>query len=98
MREFIAVAFNELIAIDLDTGCLHPHVEMIVISSEPKWTVDAGGLRTDRIVDECRMTLTAAALRKLSEAATKQADALDALGVTVADIRHDPRSTTPPHD
>lgn len=81
MREYVATGFNHMLAIDSDEGTVKPRVEVIIISSEPNYVVDAGGLRIVRSLIDHRVFMGADALRKIAEAFVEQADLLDRIDI-----------------
>lgn len=77
MKEYVALGFNHLIAIDGEDGTLKPRVEIIVICSEPSYAVDAGGLRTLRTLTDQRFFTGPDTLRQIAAALVEQANILD---------------------
>ena len=77
MREYIGAAFNHVIAIDGGSGQFKPQVELIVMSSTPKWSADVSGLHPTREVGEHRIFIGSKGLRQLAEVLVAQADILE---------------------
>lgn len=71
MRELLSCCAN-FSALPLDDGALQPQVEVILIVSEPTYSLDpAGGQVKSREVSQLRFTTSAKQVLKLAEALTQ---------------------------
>lgn len=89
MREYVAVAFNHVLAVDSNTGICKPRVEMIVVGSAPHWIADVSGFHTTRTLEEHRTYIGPRELRELSKVLAEQADILDRMKAGAPDLKFD---------
>jgi hypothetical protein len=84
MREYLGTAFNEIFV--RTDKAVSPRSEVVIITSEPKWEADTGGILTRRVVDEYRVVMSRDALRSHAKALAAQADRLDVLAEDIGSI------------
>ena len=84
MREFVGIAFNELLVVHGEQ--LMPRAEFILVSSEPRWTAEVGGFEPRRHLVEFRLMVSEAGLRQVAEACITAADSLADLSAAYASV------------
>ena len=79
MKQLQSIAANFLASWDEQDKPV-PHVEIVVITAEPRYSVDlAGDVNRSRVVEDYRFTATTSALRQLANQLEKYANEADAL-------------------
>ena len=79
MKQLQSIAANFLASWD-ENDKLVPHIEIAVVTAEPRYSVDlAGDVNRSRAVDEYRFSATPVGLRQLAKQLEKYADDADAL-------------------
>lgn len=98
MRTVISTAMNPLACVG-ETGKLSPCLEVVLIYSEPDYTVDAGGLVRKRRVSDFRFTVSPAELRQIAKQLAEYADdTADRVEAAIADTNATTVGTGNPHE
>lgn len=91
MKELIGIAHNPMIV--EKNGQPIGMAEIVLMFSEPRWTVDAGGeLVRSRVADDLRISMDAKGARVASANLARIADELEKLAArtTIAPIKEQP--------